>query len=295
MTDEEKIKKLNNELYPTGRAWAYVHGSEQSGTVKTIFVDGIGQPFVDGVGNQFVKTFGSEASGGKRLINADLKSFERLYADIFSLLNVVLPDNDEFSEIDASNWERVYGLLTGSLILEERKTSILRKLSYPNGVPERQHYLFIQDQLQLNGFDVYVNENRFADGSGGWEVQDPIDLGIQPFQMGVGEMGVGEMGGDLPGIDYTICANSIDEDVDSTYFDTVFSENEMGVGEMGVSEMENPAQLDRDQQLRYTFFIGGASFPSTVNVPIERKEEFRQLILTLKPAHTVGFLYISYV
>ena len=74
---DNEIKELNKQLYPTGRVWGYVHGSEQSETEITNFVDGLGNQFVDGFGNAFIQTFGSEASPSKRLVNAFLKSIER--------------------------------------------------------------------------------------------------------------------------------------------------------------------------------------------------------------------------
>jgi len=270
MVDVSKqIKELNKQLYPTGRAWGYVHGSEQSETIVTRFVDGIGNPFVDGLGNAFIQTFGSEASPSKRLVNAFLKSHERYYVDLLSLLNELLADNDGFDAIDASNWERVFGLISTGLTLDERKANILRRQAYPSGVEERGNYLLIQDELQKAGFNVYLTENRFADGAG-WEVQTPT----------------------LP---FTLCANYIDESLDATYFDNIFSSSEMGIAESGVAEMEFLEQPPTDIQLRQTFFIGGSSFPSTVNVALVRKDEFRQLILKLKPAQTVAYLYVNYI
>ena len=174
----KQIKELNKQLYPTGRAWGFAHGSEQVDTEIEVFVDGLGDVFVDGVGNSFISIHGSEASPSKRLINALLKSYERLYANVISILDTIIPDNDEFSTVDASNWERVYGIIGNEdLTLSERKESILRKLTYPNGIAERANRQFIEDQLQANGFDVYVTENRFADGSGGWEVVNPSQVG----------------------------------------------------------------------------------------------------------------------
>ena len=49
--------------------------------------------------------------------------------------------------------------LDDSGTLEERKAAILRVLSYPNNIPERQSKSFIEDQLQLAGFNVYIHEN----------------------------------------------------------------------------------------------------------------------------------------
>lgn len=290
-----EIKELNKQLYPTGRAWGYVHGSEQDKTDITYFVDGLGNRFVDGLGNAFISLAGGEASPSKRLTNAFLKSFERYYADAMSILNQILADNEDFDETDASNWERIYGLVNNGLTIEERRQNILLRQSYPNGIEERGNYLQIQNQLQASGFNVYVHENRFPDGAGGWEVQDPDSLATELWQYGTAEYGVAEYGGDNVGIDYTVCANYIDEALDETYFDESTALNEYGVAEYGVAEYETPIPYDRSVLLRATFYISGPSFPSVVTVPLNRKDEFRQLVLKYKPAQTVAFMYINYV
>lgn len=272
MDISKHIKELNKQLYPTGRAWGFVHGSEQVDTEITEFVDGLGNPFVDGFGNAFISISSSEASPSKRLVNAYLKSYERLYENAFSILNQILADNDNFDATDAANWERIFGLSNIGLTLDERKTNILRKQSYPNGVAERGHYLFIQDQLQAAGFDVYVTENRFTDGAGGWNVTDPDTL---------------------PG-PYKILANYADETVDDEFLNETFNTFEFGQAEFGEMEFGIGPQLTDEQKLRYTFFITDATFPNNASVPLARKNEFRSLLLKLKPAHTIGYLFINY-
>jgi hypothetical protein len=44
-----------------------------------------------------------------------------------------------------------------------------------------------------------------------------------------------------------------------------------------------------------TFFIGGENLGDFADVPTARKDEFRQLILRLKPTETVAYLLIDYV
>jgi len=41
-------------------------------------------------------------------------------------------------------------------------------------------------------------------------------------------------------------------------------------------------------------FVGGVTVGSFANVPLARKNEFRQLILKSKPLHAVGYLFINY-
>lgn len=400
----KQIKELNKQLYPTGRAWAYVHGSEQSNTQVIEFVDRLGNPFVDGFGNSFIQTFGTEASPSKRLVNAFLKSDERYYDDLLSLLNQIIADNASFDETDASNWERVYALNGNDLTLEERKANILRRQSYPNGVVERCNYLLIEDELQAAGFNVFVHENRFWSGSEwevveptnnadeferiitstGWTIQimreynfnpdisnyrvkfdarisnnisgnqlgnigiltpniavapittewqeytfgnfisptDTIRIGLYNISGGFIQVGTkiqirnfrvvdiateniiyepsnisDSTSWNISELSYTICANYIDELTDSLYFSQALSTSEMGEGEMG----NNNAQMEiipkdiTPEQLRATFFIGSDTLFNPVNVPLSRKDEFRQLILKLKPAQTIAWLFVNYI
>lgn len=47
--------------------------------------------------------------------------------------------------------------------------------------------------------------------------------------------------------------------------------------------------------IKQTFFIGGSSIGTLATVPIARKNDFRELILKLKPAQMLGYLFINYV
>lgn len=269
MEISKEIKELNKQLYPTGRAWGFVHGSEQVDTEVVRFIDALGNPFVDGFGNPFIQTYGTEASPSKRLINAFLKSHERAYSAALSLQYQILADNDKFDEVDAANWERVYGITQNGLTLEERKANILRRQSYPSGVAERCTKDFIQAELNKAGFFVTVTENRFKNADY-WNVQTPV-------------------------AGFTICANAVDEQQDAKFYDVLVSQSEMGLCEMGVNEMIYLQTPPSDLQLRSTFFISGAEYPNKIDIPINRKDEFRQLVLKLKPLHTVAYLYINYI
>lgn len=293
MSVSDEIKELNKQLYPTGRVWGYVQGAEQSEIIVTRFVDGLGNPFVDGFGNAFIQTLGTETSPSKRLVNAFLKSYTRYYEDVLSITDQILADNENFDETDASNWERNYGLArTGTL--EERKANILRRQSYPAGVEERGHYLLIQDELQKAGFDVYLTENRFANGTG-WTVTNPTESLSLPEQFGISEFGISEFGGDTTGNDFTILANYVDESLDSIYFDEIESiDSQFGVSQFGVSQFGIYEPRDISISLRSTFFVGGQSSGSIATVPSSRKNEFRHLLLKLKPCQCVAFMYVDY-
>lgn len=92
-------------------------------------------------------------------------SLARAASDGISILDSIIPDNSSFTAQDATDWERRLGMITNSSVsLTDRKAAIYRKMAHPNGQPARQHYLFIEFQLRLAGFDVRLYENRFLVG-----------------------------------------------------------------------------------------------------------------------------------
>lgn len=185
---------------------------------------------------------------------------------ITGIFDSLIPDNDNFNIDDAANWERALGIYNRSNVnLATRKDVIYRKMRHPGNVLGRQNYLYIQGQLQAAGFDCYVHENRFG---------DPPE--IYPFISAIynlviyGEVTYGFEGGDFS--DFEPVANYVDETKDAGY------------------------EPGNAQHQRYLFFIGGETFPDAAYIQEERRAEFRELILRLKPAHTaVGLLLADYV
>lgn len=233
-----------------------------------------------------------DISDNDKLNIAKLRSWDRLYADIKKILDQKYPDNSNFDELDTENWERVFGLTPSStMTIEERNEVILARQSYSK-VKERQTAEYIEDQLQANGFDVYVHENRFE--------ATPYITQCGPSQCGFSQCG----GTNDPVYPYVakepetgweeICANSLDPAVDATIFDATPG-TQCGVAQCGSSICASPIQEDRETQLSYSFFIGGETYPNLADVPESRKNEFRELILKLKPAHLVAWLYINYI
>lgn len=233
----EKILKLTDQLYPSGRAFKLPKDSDF-----------------------------------KKLHEAIGLSEERAYNDALAILDSILPDNDNFSLDDAADWERRLGLITNlSVSLANRKLAIERKMNHPGTIPARQHYLYLEGQLQAAGFNVFVFENKFPDGFGGIETRDPITVSGggagTPIQMGDHQLGDVQMGSGISS--GLICVNYIDEAQDLLF--------------------------DVGSNLRSTFFIGANPVGDFADVDQNRKDEFRQLILKIKPAQTVGYLFINYV
>lgn len=191
-------------------------------------------------------------------------SYTRLIIDAKDTINSTFPDNDKFTEEDADLWEFRLGLISNSLIdLEIRKTAILRKLAYPANVQPRQHPFYIESQLQAAGFDVFIHEN------------------VKPFQTPEDIAAAGltnvQHGGTTQHADSTqhgsgsfkVVANSLDP--------------------------EESFNIGGDENLWATFFIDASVLGDMAEVPKERELEFRELVLKLKPAHTIAFLLINFV
>ncbi len=196
------------------------------------------------------------------------EAIQTCITSVYSILDTILPDNPNFSEADASIWEKRLGLLQGT-DLETRKKAIMRKLNSPGQCKGRLSLIYLQGQLQAAGFDVYVHENKFSDGMGGYVVNNPGDGTGSYTQHGLGVHGV------------------------STHGATGFPYNSI-VANFDKKELEEPA-IFTDSQLRATFFIGGQTFPNFASVPANREREFRKLILTLKGQHLIAYLLINYV
>jgi uncharacterized protein YmfQ (DUF2313 family) len=202
------------------------------------------------------------------LIRAMSIRFNMAYRDSLATLDAILPDNDNFTTEDATDWERRLGMIPSTAPLADRKEAIRRKMNHPGTIPARQHYLYVQGQLQAAGFDVYVYENRFDDGMGGLETRTPqfiSGVGSQQNQHGQFQHGQRQHGGGWG--DKVV--NSLDVATDYNF----------NVG----------------NNLRSTFFIGGSPIGTFANIPANRRVEFRQLILRLKPTQTVAYLLTNYI
>jgi hypothetical protein len=219
---------LARQLYPTGRAW----WMRNNGVFDNLH----------------------------KAIN---RSFIRVLNDSDLTIDSCFPDNANFDENDATLWEYRLGLTTNtSLSLELRKDAILRKMAYPKGIEARQNKLFIENQLRLAGFDVYVHENLPP-----YQTPDQIvALSLELTQHGGGtQHGIGTQHGY---INFDVIAN-----------------------EAIVNESFSVGSLN----LWSTFFIGGENLGDMASVPNNRLIEFKELVLKLKPAHTAAYTFINYV
>jgi hypothetical protein len=215
------------------------------------------------------------------------RSESRLNDNTLDILNGILPDNDSFTVEDATVWEQRLGLITNDAVsLANRKLAIIRKLNYPGTIIARQSGGFIQSQLQLAGFDVYVHENP-----------DLISVEELLNELNnVANLGLGNIGGFNLGSVFSVYPN-------------LFTDSNIGgfnLGEVNLAQIDFKGKVVNNitdsLDLHFnignsrikTFFIGGENLGDFANVPTARKDEFRQLILRLKPTETVAYLLINF-
>lgn len=190
------------------------------------------------------------------------RSFIRLINSGSSVLDSSFPDNEDFNTDDCLLWEYRLGLRTNeSLSLQDRRDAIFRKMSRGQNVPARQGKDYIEYQLRVAGFDVYVHENTIP-----YRTPDDIVSGSSNIAQhgGGNQHGIGSQHGATP---VQLIANSSEPNESFS----VGSEN-----------------------LWASFFISGAVLGESAYVSPDREEEFRELVLMLKPAHLVAYTFINF-
>lgn len=229
----QKIIKLTKQLYPTGRAFRIADNSFK-----------------------------------RRMHEALAKSEVKAIEDSRSTLDSTLADNENYTTGDATSWERRLGLISNPAVdLEDRKLAINRKYNHPGTIPARSNFRYIEGQLRAAGFNVYVTENRFPDGLGGYVTKTPEEFSGEEFpkiQLGDAQLGDFQLGDTI----YNLCVNNLDENID--------------------------AQFNIGGSFVCTFFISDP-YGQYADVPAIRKDEFRQLILKAKQTQAVAILIVNYI
>ncbi|MBX2906174.1 MAG: hypothetical protein KF744_09060 [Taibaiella sp.] len=249
-----KIRALMRQLMPNGRA------------------------FNIPAGGYFDKLEKSLSGTGSNLVGTG----ERTYNDVVSTLDSMLADNPNFTDgtadvnnNDCRDWERrlgltVYGPTSADTpTTDQRKAMIRTKYNYPGTNRPRQAAEYLQEQLRNAGFDVYVYENIFMPGAVTKTPEEILGLSVMPALLGAFELGTTELGQTWATNNISIVQNHVDEE-DDAY-----------VGFFG-------------DQWRGTFYIAGATITDFADVPAVRRNEFRQMILRLKPAHMTGIMFVVY-
>lgn len=213
----EEFSAMNRELYPTGRAWWKPKGS--------VF---------------------------EKLHEALVIQESKVASEIIDIQYNFFADSTLISDSAISQWMSIFGIVSNGT--RDDKIALIKQAQcYPNGVFARQSSSFIENQLQIAGFDVYLHYNPTHN-------PNAAVYGLQTYGSSVYAE---------EGDTFTVVANNVDEALDSSF--------QIANGTTNL------------------FYIGGAVFGDYVDMPIERKNEFRELVLRLKPAHSVAVLYINYV
>lgn len=190
------------------------------------------------------------------------RSFIRLINSGFSVLDSNLPDNDNFDADDCLLWEYRLGLRTNeALPIQDRRDAILRKMSRGRNVPARQGKEYIEYQLRIAGFDVYVHENTIP-----YRTPNDIIAGAANVSQHSDnyQHGLGSEHGD---VSFSLIANSSEPN------------ESFSVG----------------SNLWASFFISSVVLGESAIIPANRELEFRELVLKLKPAHLICFTFVNYV
>jgi uncharacterized protein YmfQ (DUF2313 family) len=223
MISERDILKLRKQLLPTGRA------------------------FNVPAGGNFEKLLLALAGQEAEAFNAAL-----------SLLDSIIPDNENFSAEDAAMWEETLSVSSSeSDSLVNRKAAIYRKMQFPGGAKGRQHKNYLEGQLKAANFNVKIYE--YGDIKNYFSNTVHASDTVHSYEIKHG-------GWNVPTYTGTI-ANYLNEDL----------------------ENDIPVTLDN---LRNIFWIAGDTFAEFVAIPPYRVEEFRHIVLTIKPLHMVAFLRI---
>lgn len=221
------ISNLALDLYPTGRAF-----NMQKGGVADNLHIALNRSFI-------------------RLVNAGV-----------SVLDSTFPDNENFNSEDCLLWEYRLGLRTNeSLPIQDRRDAILRKISRGRNVQARQGKAYIESQLRIAGFDVYVHENTI--------------LYRTPEDIISGSTNITQHGGNTQ--------HGIGSQHGSTSVQLIAN-----------SSQPNESFSVGGENLWATFFIGGFVLGDAAFISENRQQEFRELVLKLKPAHLVAYTFINF-
>ena len=250
----EKIQQLTRQLFPTGRA------------------------FYAPTGGVLDKLYKGLARGDERVFN-----------DNKSILYTILPDNPNFTAADASIWEKRLGLIDGTGIdLELRKNAITRKINHPGTIPARQSADYLQDQLHAAGFTgVFVHENLTGMSIEGILTAATDDLA----QLGDSQLADAQLGNPMsyyPDLFLPIFQLNDHQLGDAQLNNTGFKNKIVNYIDETKDELFNTGNNFR------IFVIGGATLGTFGTVDNDRKDEFRQTVLRIKPSRTVGYLLVNY-
>lgn len=197
---------------------------------------------------------------GDKFLEAISESKQIAFDSAIEVLDAILPDNANFTSLDATQWERRLGMIINpNATLSDRKLAIQRKMNHPGNIQARQSGDYIQQALRDAGFNVTVfwNVNRSL-------LPTPVN---KKNLFGLNNFGVFNFGL-LPLVEYPngeTVANFINKIKDESF-------------NLGINNDS-------------FFVICNTTLGNPAFIPKERREELRQLILRLKPLHLPCLLF----
>jgi hypothetical protein len=194
-------------------------------------------------------------------IGSDAKDFiDDVYGDVF-------PETTR----ELAEWEAQFGIEPNA-VEATRRLNLAAEWAATGG----QSPSYIQGVLQTAGFDVYVHE-WWSSGPSPWIPRNPRDYTDDPL---IGQVQCGETLAQC-GEPTAVCNGLL--------------ANEPGYVVNDDLSQRAPAPIPNVAAVwPYFFYIGAETFPDLANIDIERRAEFRRLVLKLKPAHVWVVLLIDY-
>jgi uncharacterized protein YmfQ (DUF2313 family) len=177
------------------------------------------------------------------------------FNDSLNIIEGLFSDNDNFLESDCERWENIFGIYSSvNDTLANRKLAIMRRMAFFSNVKGRQSKVYLQYALQLAGFDCYIFEYDY--------IKDKITT--------------------IAHANNTFHSNS-------SYLGSSVIPSHTGYIMNCVEQSEENDLVITNDNLKTMFWIAGADF-SYFEVPIEREIEFRNIVLRIKPLHTIAIL-----
>ena len=215
--------------------------------------------------------------------------------DSSNILFDIFPANTRALE----EWEAQFGLPSTTASEAERRQRLTAEWRALGG----QSPGYTQDVLQAAGFDVFVHE--------WWEIQaGPLEfeLGLDATPcVGTACTGrVSELGDGFSELGGTVENVRVQRDPRlfvGGWLNELGDGMELGDGaEMGHQGYllrnvltEDPSVIPSDtDKHQFFWYIGGETFPDTVSIPLERREEFLNTIQKIRPRHTWIVLLVNF-
>jgi hypothetical protein len=214
------------------------------------------------------------------------QSLDDVYKAIKQLRDAAIPGNAKTVE-EAGYWYRMLGIYnSGSVALDDMNAAIVQKYNYPGDEIYRQHVAFIEAKLRLAGFDVRVNENLFQNNSGDTVSLPTMNMAIKPTMASsytyCGSSMCGGGGYQQKAVRYLEQEKDITFDAGPYYRCTIFISGDWYRG----------ARVSPRTMCGSTYC--GHDHLTVATVPAVRKVEFRQLVIQLKQATHVAYLFVQY-